>query len=176
MRVFFGIMQITYRNTVKDFEKLQAYVLKHTEPGRKSARHVFWWMTALFALFCLVIGIFVHWVMALVSFAGGAAFFWLTKEMAIVSQVRGEYSKEAYAPLFDPVTVSVAADGLKTERAAGGGFYPWPVIDHVADTGEHLFIIMEEQGHIAVPAAAFETAADRTAFYGEIRDRKENRE
>jgi hypothetical protein len=164
-------MPVTCRNTVKDFEKLQSYVLRHTESGRRSARSVFWWMTGLFALFCLVVGIFVHWAMAVACFAGGTVFFWLTKELAIVSQVKREYAKEAYRHLFEPVTVSVEESGLRTERAGGGGFYRWAVVDRVADTGDHLFVIMGAQGHIAIPAEAFESTDHKEAFYKSVSER-----
>jgi hypothetical protein len=166
-------VNVTYQNTVKDFERLQSYVLKRTDFGRRSARNVFLYMTGIYALFCLVIGLFVHWMMALVSFAGGAAFFWFTKEMAIVSQVKREYAKEIYAQLFEPVTVSIETDGLRTDRAVGGGFYNWSGIDHVADTGEYLFVIMGDQGHIAVPAEAFDTPGDKTAFQEAMGERIE---
>lgn len=158
-------MRVTYRNTVKDFEQLQSYVLRRTDFGRRSARYVFWLMTGLYALFCLVIGIFVHRALALACFAGGAAFFWATKEYAIVSQLKREYAKEAYRPLFEPVTVSVEEDGLRTERAGGGGFYRWAVVDHAADTGDHLFIILDGQGHIAISSGAFDTSGRKEAFY-----------
>lgn len=161
-------MRVTYSNTMEDFEKLQSYVLRHTEFGRRSARNIFLSMTGLFALFCLVIGIFVHWAMALASFAGGTAFFWLTREMAVVTRVKRQYAKQIYRPLFEPITVSLGKDGLRTERAGGDGFYRWAVVDHVADTGGHLFIIMGANGNIAIPAKAFDDPGTKADFYGAI--------
>ena len=162
-------MDVTYRNTTGDFAKLQSYVLKHTDSGRRSARNVFLSMTGVYALFCLVIGIFVHWLMAAACFAGGAAFFWFTKEAAITSQVKREYAKDIYAALFAPVTVSVEEDGLRTERPAGEGFYRWSEIDHVADTGGYLFVIMGAQGHVAIPAGAFDHPENKDRFYTVMR-------
>jgi len=100
-------MRVACRNTIEDFERLQSHVLRRTESGRRSTRRVFLSMTGPFALFCLIIGIFVHRALALASFVAGAVFFGWTQEAAIVSPVKREYTKEIDRPLFEPVTVTL---------------------------------------------------------------------
>lgn len=163
-------MEVSFEIDRDDFWQFNRYVYLHLPKFRSSliASSVFW-----FAFPFLV-------VVATLSALGGnpfspanAAFLTITTItlgcFGLISRYWGIKRQVMAAPaerpgLLGAHTVTIDVEGLKNRTSASYESFSWSSITSIADTNEHIFIVMNDIGGWPVPKRAFPTVAEAHQF------------
>jgi hypothetical protein len=129
---------------------------------------IFWCMVGVFLGICLVITgsgnyfFLVGWVAALILF--GPFVYWVRQSQKKFVQ-RKAFEQARDKDLVDDIVVSIHPDYFSASNRVSAQTINWPLIERIAETEEHLFIMTGKAAGYIIPRRAFASDNDFWTFY-----------